>query len=891
MSEVFSNKCNKIPGIYVNRRGLLQEPVIFWDKCTTGPTTSSTTNAALWVNSSGNLVFGYNGTDTVIGAPGAAATTWEQLYLNDTTFAMTTGTWAITHSHATSDAISMTKSAGTGALLTLANSGTGNDITGPAWSIISTGSVGILELTSGGTINAAGGALTIGLSGTATTFAGTVTIDETSTFTGAVTATASVTVTGAAGSNCLVVTAGDAVMTEGSLTMTDDDNATTLSVTNDGATSADGVVKFLCDKLTSGTLLNLSLDESALSGGYFVKCVQTDASATVFSIAEDGATVFAGSATGTAVVTLTAGDLALSDGVASITNSGDSATLTIVADAATDKNVIDVNADGVTTGVLLHLDSTSASFAGKYIQCYDGAADDFSVSYDGSVAITSTGTGATPLTIAANSATTVTNGLVNIDANAITTGIVVKVDSTSADVTSGRLMSLNLAASSAALANKAGSLVDIGSSRTYSKTSDTVADDYDVLALTKTAVTTGAGGTLTSAGSVLYISTVVTQTAGTLTDTTNGIEISMDADGTGDGVKITHANAGAGKSLNITSSGTTSAGAVLLTANAITTGQGMLVNANGLTQGQALSLAHTTSVITTGSVLKVSSTGVDTGTGQGTLAEFISSGAQAAVVVRIAATALTSGVGLQVLSNTLTTGQLVSVAHTTGVIANGGTLMKLSSTSIDTATSSGCLLDLAASASTAGTQVLLTSSATTSGIGISAVLAALTSGTVLNLSAASISTGYYIKCLGAAGATMFTVGVNGAVVIAGSAAETDALTITAGDLSLTTGLINLESAAGTAVGNAVTVSKATGTITSSTNNLAAATSETITLTNTRISASSHVIAWIEDGGTGGQVCVLNCKPGTGSATISVRNVDAAAAMSSTYKVGFLVINK
>ncbi len=38
-----------------------------------------------------------------------------------------------------------------------------------------------------------------------------------------------------------------------------------------------------------------------------------------------------------------------------------------------------MNADGVTSGTLLHLDTSLAGFAGKYIDCYDGAASDFTV--------------------------------------------------------------------------------------------------------------------------------------------------------------------------------------------------------------------------------------------------------------------------------------------------------------------------------------------------------------------------------------------------------------------------------------------------------------------------------------------------------------------------------
>jgi len=100
--------------------------------------------------------------------------------------------------------------------------------------------------------------------------------------------------------------------------------------------------------------------------------------------------VLAGVATGTAVVTLTAGDLVLSDGVASITQSGDASALTIVADSQVATNVVDINADGLTTGSILHLDTTAAGFTGKFVDCYNGAATVMSVGLDGATTIATT---------------------------------------------------------------------------------------------------------------------------------------------------------------------------------------------------------------------------------------------------------------------------------------------------------------------------------------------------------------------------------------------------------------------------------------------------------------------------------------------------------------------
>src|SRR5205807_10000828 len=77
---------------------------------------------------------------------------------------------------------------------------------------------------------------------------------------------------------------------------------------------------------------------------------------------------------------------------------------------------------------------------------------------------------------------------------------------------------------------------------------------------------------------------------------------------------------------------------------------------------------------------------------------------------------LTTGIGEKIVANALTTGTALIIPHTTSVIASGGSLARISSTSVDTGTTTGDLLDLSSTASTAGTQYLETYSALTTGI-------------------------------------------------------------------------------------------------------------------------------------------------------------------------------
>ena len=89
---------------------------------------------------------------------------------------------------------------------------------------------------------------------------------------------------------------------------------------------------------------------------------------------------------------------------------------------------------------------------------------------------------------------------------------------------------------------------------------------------------------------------------------------------------------------------------------------------------------------------------------------------------------------LTLIGDSLTTGRLFGITHATSVIANGGSLARISSTSNDTSTTTGVLLDLSSTASTAGTQFLQTYSGLTTGIGQSIVGNALTSGSLLSVS-------------------------------------------------------------------------------------------------------------------------------------------------------------
>jgi hypothetical protein len=119
-----------------------------------------------------------------------------------------------------------------------------------------------------------------------------------------------------------VVFGNNMTLTDGKFTATSTSNTVplfllqndTITTFGNGTTEDEGAFVFSSDTLTTGDLIRLQLDESALAGGAFLKCVQTDAGAAVFTIGENGSTVISGEAAATAALTLTAGDLVLTSG-------------------------------------------------------------------------------------------------------------------------------------------------------------------------------------------------------------------------------------------------------------------------------------------------------------------------------------------------------------------------------------------------------------------------------------------------------------------------------------------------------------------------------------------------------------------------------------------------
>lgn len=151
---------------------------------------------------------------------------------------------------------------------------------------------------------------------------------------------------------------------------------------------------------------------------------------------------------------------------------------------------------------------------------------------------------------------------------------------------------------------------------------------------------------------------------------------------------------------------------------------------------------------------------------------------------------VTTGSGFTQSLNGLTTGKGYSITHTTSVIANGGSLLNISSTGIDTSTTTGILQNLSSTASLAGTQVLWTFSGLTTGIGLSMVNAAQTTGAALSITTASATTG---------GGILVTTPSSNAIVLGRQGATNPAFQVDASAATSVTGVKITSAASGAGV--------------------------------------------------------------------------------------------
>lgn len=547
-----------------------------------------------------------------------------------------------------------------GALISFAHTtNTRNDLlgTGSTWKITGQGAATLTaidmqdnELITFGTGNDA----TIGWNGTLLNIAGAVDFDD------AVTTQSTLTVAGSAGSNSFTLTAGDVVISDGSIALTDADNAESVTIINNtattiGAAATAGVVQIESTSLTTGAAVNVQLTEGTLNGGFYYSAWDATAGARVFSVAEDGAVTIAG-AGGSNVLTVSAGDVVMSDGSLTITDADNAASVAVTNNTATtigasaSTGVANLVSTSLTTGTLLNLELTEGTLnGGWYVRAWDatGAAAVFSVGENG-------------LTTIAGSAS-------GTDALVLTAGDIL-VTSGHVDMTVGDLT----------LADGAVLVTDADNAASLTVTNNTITTADALVDLASTSLTTGAmlrinANTDAHDGEVLELIS-----SGDTTSTPTGLSVT-----------IAEPTTGAAHGINVTMVGaTTGPTGIKVTMDAITEGDMLYLDNGGgtLTTGYFINCNDddstlfgvgangVTTIAGAGGSAALTVTAGDIVFSDGSIALTDADNAESVTIINNTAStigaAASAGI-VQVESTSLTTGAAVNVQLTEGTL-NGG---------------------------------------------------------------------------------------------------------------------------------------------------------------------------------------------------------------------------
>jgi hypothetical protein len=555
-----------------------------------------TTDNGLYTNSSNQLVYVSQGSATVVGGSGSGAVpSWETLYTNDNTFALTTGTFTVAGAGLTTDVLTLTADAGTsGDVIQITNSGTGKDIQGTSntWNVTAAGVATNVGQVLTGTSNAL-----------SSTGAAVWTIKDNDS------ASLSIDASGSTGLMLFDTTNGAEKITatvRGFTVIGNSNTVQTLLITNNTATTfganadSSGVVVIRSSSLTTGSLLQLQTTEATLNGGFYLTARDVTGPANVFTIGEDGVVVMAGTAASNSF-TMTAGDMVMSDGSITMTDADDAATLSITNNTAATASMVVIAGSGTFTG------TTTTSFM---TITPSGLTSGTAVYLP--VAAMTTGTA---LSIVAATANFTTGGkLISLDSTAAVAGNLISAVTTGAYTGTGMLIMSAGAMTTGVMVSLAsttglttGSLI-----RATSSTAGAIA--------TNGAISVRATGAFTSTANVGYVDILASATtlgtvvriassaaAQTATELLRVVASGFTTGFTGSVVNfISSSTTGTGTVLNISSANTTAGTAMTITANGLTTGSAVLVTSSGTITSSAEGMVNFVGTgITTGDALKI----------------------------------------------------------------------------------------------------------------------------------------------------------------------------------------------------------------------------------------------------------------------------------------------
>lgn len=454
---------------------------------------------------------------------------------------------------------------------------------------------------------------------------------------------------GVGGSDVFTVTAGDVVLSDGSITVTDADNALTLSVTNNTATSA-GVVKFAGSGTLTGTTTSafftvINTGGTANTTAYISSSSATDSVAVVDISA---AALTSGTALritpGSGTITTGGKSLEINHGSA-VAGNGITVTTT---GAYTGTGMILVTAGAATTGALVSVVSTTGLTSGSLIRATSSTAG--ALATNGAISFTATGAFTSTsavnggfVEVKANSTTAGT--IVNVIGTALTTGIALQLSNGTSGMTSGSLLRVTASGTGTVATN---GIVSITHAGIFVSTANAGVLDVRATAMV---------GTASNATLVNFMTTAAAQV-----DT---IVLNLENSGFTTGFT--------GSVLRVKSPTTTGACRVidLIADGLTTTGVAMKISVAALTTGDGLLIDNGTAATTTGSLLKVTAGGTGAVSADG-LVSFQHSGIYTSTTVgflNVLASATTAGTLATFTSSAMTTGtnlQISSVGITSG---------------------------------------------------------------------------------------------------------------------------------------------------------------------------------------------------------------------------------
>lgn len=309
---------------------------------------------------------------------------------------------------------------------------------------------------------------------------------------------------GTAGSNSFTMTAGDMVMSDGSITMTDADDGATFSVTNNTAASASMIVIAGSGTFTGTTTTSfMTLTASGLTSGtvmYMPVAAMTSGT---------GIHIVAATANFT-----TAGTLIKLDGTAAVAGNYITATTT---GAYTGTGMAILQAGAATTGVILSLITTTGLTSGSLLRATSSTAG--AIATNGAISIRATG--------AFTSTSNV--GYVDVLASATTTGTVFRIASSAASQTATELLRVDASGFTTGYTGSVATFTSASTTGTGNVMLITSANSTAGTALKVVAdsLTTGVGVLFTSSGTITSSGTGFLQVVATGLTSGSGIRVDL----------------------------------------------------------------------------------------------------------------------------------------------------------------------------------------------------------------------------------------------------------------------------------------------------------------------------------------------------------------------------